>query len=523
VNVKLKQQLLLGVLAAGLVLAPIPGLQGKAAAASPAANATSSQSSVISVFVDGVKLRLDPGPMVVNGTTLVPMRALFTALHAEVSWEPQTKMILASKDRIKIALQVGATQAVKNGKTIKLSAPVRQAGGATYVPLRFVAEALGANVELDAKTNIIRITSVERLLAQQEQANETDPDDDDYEYEQVSSEPLATKEIVDLNDERVVMITTNRAQGSGVVIGDNWILTNYHVMRDATKATVATLDGDALTVNGLVGYDEKADLAIIETKQSIGIQPVALGHGYDVRKGDHVVAIGSPLGLQNTVSEGVISNISYDGAQIFQISVPIDHGSSGGGLFNDSGELIGVTTSGIDQTNANLNFAVSVLNVNELIRSISGQASKPAAFLPKRLPESLVGVSTDDIRILVQREFGTISAAGKRTELKNWKVTRDDSGWLELSATIDPGFYMVYGHSGADDLRYWAIDAGTELKRMLPDQKIRLVVYYEQTFSYEPRNLKPDEVKALGDGTWQVRYPVIDMQTKDKMHVQVRS
>jgi len=519
VNVKFKQQLLLGVLAAGLVLTPIPGLQGKVAAAAPAANAALGQSSVISVFVDGVKLRLDPAPMVVNGTTLVPMRALFTALHAEVSWEPQTKMILASKDRVKIALQVGATQAVKNGKTINLSAPVRQADGATFVPLRFVAEALGANVELDAKTNIIRITSVEKLREQQEQEN----DPDDYEYEQVFSEPLTTKEIVDLNDERVVMITTNRSQGSGVVIGDNWILTNYHVIRDATKATAATLDGEALTVNGVVGYDENADLAIIETKQSIGIRPVLLGHGYDVRKGDHVVAIGSPLGLQNTVSEGVVSNISYDGAQIFQISVPIDHGSSGGGLFNDAGELIGITTSGIDQTNANLNFAVSVLNVNDLILTISEQASKPVAFLPRRLPESLVGVSTDDIRNLVQREFGTITAAGKRTELKNWKVTRDDSGWLELSATIDPGFYMLYGHSGATEMRYWAIDAGTELKRMLPDQKIRVVVYYEQTFNFEPRNFKPDEVKAQGDGNWQVRYPVIDMQTKDKMHVQVRS
>jgi len=519
VNVKFKQQLLLGVLAAGLVLAPVPGLQGKAAAAAPAANAATSQSSVITVFVDGVKLRLDPAPMVVNGSTLVPMRALFTALHAEVSWEPQTKMILASKGQIKIALQVGATQAVKNGKTIKLSAPVRQADGATYVPLRFVAEALGANVELDTKTNIIRITSVEKLREQQEEETDTD----DYEYENVTSDPLTTKEIVDLNDERVVMITTNRSQGSGVVIGSNWILTNYHVIRDATKATVATLNGDSLTVNGVVGYDEKADLAIIETKQAVGIKPVALGHGYDVRKGDHVVAIGSPLGLQNTVSEGVVSNIGYDGAQIFQISVPIDHGSSGGGLFNDSGELIGITTSGIDRSNANLNFAVSVLNVNQLIMSISEQPSKPAAFLPRRLPETLVGVSTDDIRNLVQREFGTISTSEKRTELKNWKVTRDDSGWLELSATIDPGFYMVYGHSTADELRYWAIDAGTELKRMLPDEKIRLVVYYDQTFNYEPRNLKPDEVKALGNGTWQVRYPVIDMQTKDKMYVQVRS
>ncbi|MCQ6559047.1 stalk domain-containing protein [Paenibacillus mendelii] len=509
----MKQHMLLSVLAAGLVLAPLSGLSPSHAAAAPVSTAAS-QSSTISVFLDGTKLILSPSPIVTNGTTLVPMRAIFTALNADVAWEPETKTIIASKGNTKISLQIGTKQAIKNGKAVKLDVPAQQRNGATFVPLRFVAEALGADVAMDSKTKVIRITSAERLYAAREEAWRKA-----QEALEAAKPKLTTSKIVQLNDEKVVMINTKRAQGSGVVIGGNQILTNYHVIADASEATVITIDGDSLEVEGIVAYDEDYDLAVIQTKQEIGYDPVLLGTGYDLQKGDHVVAIGSPLGVQNTVSEGIVSNIYYDA---IQISVPIDHGSSGGALFNDYGELVGITSSGIDKSSADLNFAIPMSNVFSLLDSIEYPVGE-VAFLPSRLPDTLVGSSTDEIRKLMEDEFGTLPTSEGETKLERWNVSRDAKSGLLITAIIDPSFYMLYGHSTVDELRYWAVDAGAELRRMLPEDQIQLVVYYEQVFNFEPRGFKEGEVTNLGNGTWRVRYPVIDMQEKDKMHVQVRS
>jgi S1-C subfamily serine protease len=520
---KLKQKLLLSVLTAGLLFAPLSGLEGDTVSAAAVVKTktkvmtTAVHSSVLSVYVDGKKLGLSPSPVVRKGTTIVPMRTIFKALKASVTWEPTTKTIIAVKDRTTITLQLGSKNAVKNGKSVPLAVPPQQIKGATMVPLRFIAEALGADVRVDASARAIRITSYEeQMRKKEEQAAEED------ELEQAAP-TLTTEQVVEQNDDKVVMITTDVAQGSGVVIGENRILTNLHVIQDATKATVTLLDGSTFEVEGVVGYDEDADLAVIQTKKPLGVDPVTVGYG--IRKGDHVVAIGSPLGLQNTVSDGIVSNLQYDGGtQIYQISVPIDHGSSGGGLFDDYGDLVGITSSGVDATHADLNFAVSSMNIFQLMGDIESQDPKAKiAFLPKTLPSTLVGASNDEIRELMDKQFADIQTSQGTTELKRFEVTRDAQGWLVITAVIDPAFYMQYGHMASDDLRFWAIDTGYKLHQMLPQDTIQLAVYYEQVFSFEPRGFAPGEVTAVGDGTWRVRFPVVQMQGKEKMIVQVRS
>ena len=82
--------------------------------------------------------------------------------------------------------------------------------------------------------------------------------------------------------------------------------------------------------------------------------------------GDKAYAIGSPRGLENTFSSGEISQLRDD--NIIQISVPIDHGSSGGALINEYGEAIGITSAGLDYSGANLNFAVSTDLVRRYLR-----------------------------------------------------------------------------------------------------------------------------------------------------------
>ncbi|MBW7457045.1 stalk domain-containing protein [Paenibacillus sepulcri] len=513
-----KRSVLLSVLAAGLVFVPLPGLADHSAAA--AASKTAAQADVIPVFVDGTKLALTPSPVTIKGTTIVPMRTIFNALKASVTWEPATKTIIVVKDRTTITLQLGSSKAVKNGKNVTLAVPPQMIKGATMVPLRFVAEALGAEVKLDSAARVIRITSFEALQAQayEDEAEADDPDSGYGEYDTFS-----TEEVVEMNDDKVVMITTDSAQGSGVIIGPNRIVTNLHVMQEAGKATVLLRSGDTFEVEGIVGYDEKSDLAVIQTTKPLGVEPATIGYG--VGKGAHVIAIGSPLGLQNTVSDGIISNLQQaDGVQTYQISAPIDHGSSGGGLFDDYGELIGITSSGIESTQADLNFAVSVLNVSILLYNIEdNKANEKIDFLPSTLPDTLVGATDDDIRDLVDKEFGEISTSQGGTKLQRIEVKRDDKGWLVVSAVIDPAFYMLYGNMANDDLRFWALDAGTKLHKLLPDDTIQLAVYYEQEFSFEPRNLNAAEVTAAADGKWLVRYPVVQLQGKEKMIVQVRT
>ncbi|MFC4354190.1 S-layer homology domain-containing protein [Chryseomicrobium palamuruense] len=198
---------------------------------------------------------------------------------------------------------------------------------------------------------------------------------------------LTVKEIVQQNDEKVVLLDmTSRwgdMQGSGILIGNGLILTNHHVIDQATSGTVTFYNGKVLNLAGIVAEDEANDYAILKvaapySTAGVKIRPSSSG----LAKGDEVVAIGSPLGLQNTVSTGVISSIrNWEGMPVIQTTADIDYGSSGGALFNRLGELIGVTTSGYDST-ANLNFALASEAFYANVQSYTKQsyASIPASF-----------------------------------------------------------------------------------------------------------------------------------------------
>src|SRR5689334_14793500 len=127
------------VIAASVAIQPISGLTLEPIAVS-AAQATSE----IKVIVDGKAVSFKPAPVQQNGTTFVPMRPIFEALQATVSWEQQTQTIFATKGGTAISLKIGAKQATINGKTQQLDTPPQLIQGATMVPLRFIGEALGA-------------------------------------------------------------------------------------------------------------------------------------------------------------------------------------------------------------------------------------------------------------------------------------------------------------------------------------------------------------------------------------------
>ena len=172
----------------------------------------------------------------------------------------------------------------------------------------------------------------------------------------------------------IVMITTvtnsGGSLGSGFLISsDGIIVTNYHVIKGAEGLSVKFNQEKELTTNvSVIKTDAVRDIALIKVNTPVNVAPLAMGDSEQITIGERVIAIGNPKGLSNTVSDGLISAVrnSNDMKQI-QISVPISHGSSGGALINMRGEVIGITSSGIDQ-GQNLNFAIPINYVKEYLQ-----------------------------------------------------------------------------------------------------------------------------------------------------------
>ncbi len=121
------------------------------------APATSAQ-----VFVNGQQLEFKVAPVVVEGRTLVPLRAIFESLGAQVSWNDATRTVTATKNGVEIALPVGQAQATRNGQPVTLDVPATIVQGSTMVPARFVSESLGAAVSWDGNTRSVIIQANSR-------------------------------------------------------------------------------------------------------------------------------------------------------------------------------------------------------------------------------------------------------------------------------------------------------------------------------------------------------------------------
>lgn len=111
------------------------------------------------VNVNGVNLVMKEAPVIINGRTLVPLRAIFEALNVSPQWDGTTKTVSASTGNVTMQLKIGSNEAIVNGKTVKLDAPGTLVNGSTMVPARFVAETLGGNVGWDDATKTVKITT----------------------------------------------------------------------------------------------------------------------------------------------------------------------------------------------------------------------------------------------------------------------------------------------------------------------------------------------------------------------------
>ncbi|OLS40983.1 trypsin-like peptidase domain-containing protein [Bacillus sp. MRMR6] len=147
-------------------------------------------------------------------------------------------------------------------------------------------------------------------------------------------------------------------RGSGVVITeDGFILTNFHVIQKGEVYGITFENNETeYFTNRLVKYHQNYDLALLKIDQRT--EPLLINPQEKLVRGQKIVAIGSPLGLFNTISDGIISGFrDFGDIEVLQITAPISAGSSGGALIDLYGNLIGITTAGFDE-GQNLNLAV---------------------------------------------------------------------------------------------------------------------------------------------------------------------
>jgi len=165
------------------------------------------------------------------------------------------------------------------------------------------------------------------------------------------------------------------AQGTGFLVSaDGVIVTNYHVIETGNVAIVKFPDDTAFPVDGVLAADKVRDLAVIKIHGKT-FRTLTLGDSDRVEVGEEVVAIGNPLSLESTVSNGIISGVrtsKEQGGKFLQTTAPISPGSSGGPLFNMRGEVVGINTLYLEG-GENLNFAIPV---NDAKLLLSHQSAK---------------------------------------------------------------------------------------------------------------------------------------------------
>jgi len=171
----------------------------------------------------------------------------------------------------------------------------------------------------------------------------------------------------------------SEVQGSGFVYnfnGELVVITNKHVVDGATGITVTFSNGDSYTAT-VIGSDAYSDLAVLSVQAPAReFRPIKIVSSSNLKVGDPLIAIGSPFGLGGTMTTGVISQLgrtiedsvagSFPIANIIQTSVPINPGNSGGPLLNYQGEVVGITTAIIQNSNG-LGFAIPS---NTILREI---------------------------------------------------------------------------------------------------------------------------------------------------------
>ncbi len=182
----------------------------------------------------------------------------------------------------------------------------------------------------------------------------------------VDSHKLDAKEIYKRTVNNTVTVVTESGLGSGFFVDTNKIITNYHVIENIDKANIILNNSDKkYTVLGYLAVDKANDLVLLQIDFN-NVNFIKLESKMP-QPGEKVYAIGSPIGLAKTISEGIVSGIrDFEHKKLLQITAPISQGSSGCPILNEEGNVVGVAVAGIDNA-SNVGFCIPSNFVNTLL------------------------------------------------------------------------------------------------------------------------------------------------------------
>ena len=176
--------------------------------------------------------------------------------------------------------------------------------------------------------------------------------------------------------------------GSGVVVANGgFVITNYHVIKEATELEVALAGGEKKPAK-IVGIDPETDLAVIKVSGNT-IPSIVFALPNQINIGDFVLAIGNPFGVGQTVTQGIVSAVGRDSLNLntfenfIQTDAAINPGNSGGALVNGSGELVGINTAIYSQTGSNIGigFAIPIETVTFVLTKILTEGKVSRGFV----------------------------------------------------------------------------------------------------------------------------------------------
>ena len=234
---------------------------------------------------------------------------------------------------------------------------------------------------------------------------------------------LDAEEIYKKASDAVFKITTyltsdgEAGTGSGFFISPDGIaVTNEHVLAYAGSAEIMMPDGTTHPIESILGINKDEDLALIKVAGS-DFPYLELGDPALLRTAQRIYCLGSPLGFDNTISDGLVSNANreYEGKTYIQISAPIAPGSSGGALLNEYGQVVGVTTMGTSV--GQINLAVPVTRLSTLFRFHEARSWKymlaHANFGGLPISDAYIETESDEAQLLPPEAiaYGSISGS----------------------------------------------------------------------------------------------------------------
>ena len=324
----------------------------------------------------------------------------------------------------------------------------------------------------------ISVTQMQKTAAAGPQFRGLDPNDPFFEFFRRFQVPMPQDE------------APAHGLGSGFIVSpDGLILTNTHVVRDASEVTVKLTDKREFKAK-VVGSDVQTDVAVLKI-DATNLPAVKLGSSEDVRVGEWVVAIGSPFGFENSVTAGIVSakgRALPDGTYVpfIQTDVAVNPGNSGGPLFNLKGEVIGINSQIYSRTGGyqGLSFAVPI----DLATRVEQQIVKDG-----KVTRGRIGVTIQELSQPLAESFGLKKADGAL-------VSSVEKGSPADKAGIEPGD-VILKINGKSVGR--SIDLSSSVADLKPGARAQLEIWRkgaQREFAVTVGEMKGPKVASGGAG-----------------------